>query len=44
MGQRIYGPSIQIVNTSGARNIFVSTSSPTSTQGQEGDVWLVYTP
>jgi hypothetical protein len=44
MSQKVYGPTIQAINTSGQRNIYVSTSTPTSSQGQEGDIWLVYTP
>ena len=39
---QVYGPTILPSNDDGQRNIFVSTSAPTSTDGQNGDVWIVY--
>ncbi|CAB4128632.1 hypothetical protein UFOVP225_49 [uncultured Caudovirales phage] len=37
-----YGTTILPSNDDGQRNIFVSTAAPTSTDGQNGDVWIVY--
>jgi hypothetical protein len=37
-----YGSTILTSNDDGQRNIFVSTSAPASTDGQNGDVWIVY--
>jgi hypothetical protein len=30
-------------NTSSLRNIFISTSEPTSSNGNDGDIWITYT-
>lgn len=38
----VYGPTILTTNDDGDRNIFVSTVAPQSTDGQNGDVWIVY--
>ena len=43
MSIRVYGPTIVTNNTSGQRNILISTSTPLSTDGRDGDVWLKYT-
>lgn len=43
MSIKVYGPTILVNNTSGQRNILVSTSLPLPTDGQDGDVWLKYT-
>ena len=40
---RVYGATILVDNTSGQRNILISTSAPTTLQGRDGDVWLQYT-
>jgi hypothetical protein len=39
---QVYGPTILVSNDNGARNIFVSSSAPTSAQGQDGDIWIQY--
>lgn len=39
---QVYGPTILTSNDDGDRNIYVSTSAPTSGQGQDGDVWIQY--
>ena len=43
MSIRVYGPTILANNATGARNILISTSTPSSTDGRDGDVWLKYT-
>ena len=43
VGKRIYGPTIEVQNVSGQRNIYVATTAPSNTDGQEGDIWIVYT-
>lgn len=40
---KVYGATILVDNTSGQRNILISTGTPTITQGRDGDVWLQYT-
>jgi len=42
-GTRVYGSDPLPENTLGVPNITVSTSAPTSTQGQNGDIWIQYT-
>ncbi len=39
---QVYGPTILTTNDDGDRNIYVSTAAPTSADGQNGDVWIVY--
>jgi hypothetical protein len=39
---QVYGPTILPNNDDGQRNIFVSVNAPTSTDGQEGDIWIQY--
>ena len=43
MSIKVYGPTILANNTSGQRNILISTSVPSSSDGRNGDVWLRYT-
>jgi hypothetical protein len=43
MSIKVYGPTILTNNTSGQRNILISTSNPSSNDGRDGDVWLKYT-
>ena len=38
----VYGPTVFTTNDDGDRNIFVSTELPTTSQGQNGDIWLIY--
>lgn len=40
---RVYGATILTENTYGQRNILISTSAPTISNGRDGDVWLQYT-
>jgi len=40
---KVYGATILSDNTLGQRNILISTSAPSSTDGRDGDVWLQYT-
>lgn len=43
MSIKVYGPTILANNTSGQRNILISTSVPSNSDGRNGDVWLRYT-
>lgn len=43
MSIKVYGPTILVTNTTGQRNILISTSNPTVLDGVNGDVWLKYT-
>lgn len=44
-GVRVYGPvTAQQDLSTGSRNIYISAVAPANTQGQDGDVWLQYTP
>lgn len=43
MSIKVYGPTILATNTTGQRNILISTSNPTVLDGVNGDVWLKYT-
>lgn len=45
MALRVYGATIvtNSTRTDGQRNIIASTTSPASTDGLEGDIWLTYT-
>jgi len=38
----VYGPTILPNNDDGQRNILVGTSAPTSSQGQDGDIYIQY--
>lgn len=40
----VHGPTILPSNDDGDRNILVSVNAPTSTDGQDGDIWIRYTP
>jgi hypothetical protein len=42
-GTRIWGPTIRTENSSGDRNIFASTGTPSNVAGRDGDIWLTYT-
>ena len=39
---QVYGPTVLPSNDDGDRNIFVSSSTPSSTDGQDGDIWIQY--
>lgn len=39
---QVYGPTILTTNDDGDRNIFASTATPTSADGQNGDIWIRY--
>jgi hypothetical protein len=40
---KVYGETILETNTSGQRNILISTAAPTISQGRNGDIWIQYT-
>jgi hypothetical protein len=40
---KVYGETILETNTSGQRNILISTATPTISQGRNGDIWIQYT-
>jgi hypothetical protein len=44
MSIKVYGPTI-VSDAAGSddRNIFVSTATPSSATGKNGDIWLKYT-
>ena len=39
---QVYGPTVLTNNDDGDRNIFVGTTDPNATTGQDGDIWLKY--
>lgn len=42
MSIRVFGPTILTDNTQGSRNIIISTGTPSSGDGRNGDVWFKY--